>query len=633
MSENFNLEPEKTHFLADGEIRPEDVVAATHSLFEPDYVDLGGLFCRTLRVATYPAEVGNGWLNSVYLYPGRMVITQFVAPLSTPQVVNELTERLQSAAGGMVFAAQRGRMADPYAKSAYESWQAFREALVENRTRAFQHQLVVGLFAESKAALDEMTRELQDQLRGETVELRTLYYQQEEGLRALLPYGQQVKARPRDMDSHSLKSAFPFSSSEVLMPEGEMWGYNPFNGSPVMIDRSNPGFGAGHWVVIAVTRTGKSFAVKGIVTQSLFHGRSVAVIDPSEGGVDYRRWVEHLEGEYVVLSPGSADRINPMDIAIPADPRKVDDKYPVSAKAAYLIGLLSIMLNRGEQFEAREFGILDQTIRETYRRAGIEDNWTSLVAPLGQELRLGEVEAKPMPVLSDLRAVLRETPGGEGLADALGPYTEGSFRLFDGQTNVDINNPILGINIYALISAQQSLAPTVYYVLTEFILQRLRADRTKKEIVLDEAHHMFKHVQTAQFVERLFREAGKSGGRVTLITHSLSDFVGSGSSGPAAESARVCLKQAAVKLLLQQNDEDEVGYIGDFFKLSGSERRLLLGGGMGQAEQKLTKGLGIALAGGIRTPVQIAVNPGLYNLITTDPEEVRRIEEAERRAD
>ncbi len=620
--------PERTAYLDGGRTTPGDLMAPAAMDPRPGYLDLGGRYARTLKAVGFPRDVENGWLDPLYSFPADLRVAQYIFPLPSGPVISELNAEIVKLETRINDAHRRRKPPDAYDLIALEDAVALRDALARNQIKLCVWHLYVTLFAGSLEELDDLTDRVRQELDGIMLATRTCYFQQEEGFKTTLPLGQLLVPSGRNMDTLSLATTMPFSTSELVHQSGEFWGINLANRSVVILDRGL--LPAGHMVVIGATGTGKSFAIKNVMTQSHWWGRPVLVVDPSKS--EWRRWVERLGGQYVHLSLSSAHRVNVCALVPPQDLSRLeeDELRPVSLKVGFLINFLEVLLNNpGAHFSPAERAVLDRVLRQVYAERGFTDDWASVY---DTRFERGFGRLKEMPVLGDVYDALRADPEGGDLALRLEPYVHGSLALFNGQTNVDLSSDVIGFNIYGLLKGQPHLAEAVYYALSDFALAWLWSDRRPKEIVLDEAHHMFRRLNTAQFVSRLYREARKAGGRVTLMSQCLTDFLGreGGEDTPLKEEARVCLANAYTKFVLTQTNPAEARYAGRVFNLSQAEVRLVTPPADQAGESlRLRRGVGVLIAGGQRVAVRVQVPPSLHRLITTDPEELRIIEAEE----
>lgn len=178
--------------------------------------------------------------------------------------------------------------------------------------------------ADSLDELREAVTRLKQECSGFLLLLRETYLEEQDGFRTTLPIGLAVKRKDRPIPTVPVATSFPFTSGEVLHPEGELWGVNLSTGNAVVLDPRR--YPAAHMLIVAATRSGKSYTFKVLATQALLRtGEDVIIIDPSPP-IDYQRWTEALGGAYVRLGIGTEHRINPCEILAPLDMRRVDEE-------------------------------------------------------------------------------------------------------------------------------------------------------------------------------------------------------------------------------------------------------------------------------------------------------------------
>jgi type IV secretory pathway VirB4 component len=358
----------------------------------------------------------------------------------------------------------------------------------------------------------------------------------------------------------------------------------------------------GNSVVFAKSGAGKSFAVKLEILRSLMMGTEVFVLDPEN---EYQRMAEAVGGAYVKLSLGSPTRINPFDL-----PRVVDTEEADNALRSNLItlhGLLRLMMGGAQAqllgtasqmapaLSPVEEADLDAALIETYAKAGItNDPLTHTGTP---------------PTIGDLYDTLLHMGGtGPQLAQRLRKYTTGTFAgIFSQQSNTDINNPFAVFNIRDL---EDELRPVAMYIVLNFIWNKTKADQKRRILVIDEAWQFMKYEDSASFIFSLAKRARKYNLGITTISQDVEDFIGS-------RMGRAIVANASMQLLLKQSPT-AVDMLADVFKLTSEEKKRL---------SQFPVGQGLFFAGQSHVHIQIMPSPTETNLITTNPEQVKAIEQ------
>ena len=235
---------------------------------------------------------------------------------------------------------QRGRVVDPSTQAKLEDALALQEELAKGTEHFFQFSLYVTMPADSLQELEEVSREVEATLGSLLIIAKTASLQMEEGFKTTLPLGVDLLNITRNMDTTSLATTFPFTSSELTANEGILYGVNQHNGSLVIFDRFN--LENSNAVIFGKSGSGKSYLVKLEALRSLMMGTELIIIDPEE---EYRQLCEAVDGEYIKFGFGSRAKINPFDLpsqqlAFPGE--KTENE--LGFKLLSLHSLLKIML-------------------------------------------------------------------------------------------------------------------------------------------------------------------------------------------------------------------------------------------------------------------------------------------------
>lgn len=570
-----------------------------------DSLRTGRRLARSYAVVGYPGEVDPGWLDGIYAFSGDLRVSSFIEPLPVEQSVRALTQQMKYHQAALLYDVRRGRVSDPYLQAALEDAKRLRDALARGECRLFRFFLGLTVLAASREELEERCGFLERELASKLLLFRRCTFDQLRAFQATLPLGSTAALRGRNLDTQALSSVFPFVTGELTHDRGEIWGINRHNSSLVLLDRFS--FLTPHTVTIAASGAGKSYWLKAILTQARFQGMGGIVIDPSAG--EYRRWCERLGGQYVRLGVGGQDVINPLAITFPADLRRLSERErrPVTEKVDYVKQLLEVM---AEGLHSGEKAACDAVIYGLYGDFGIADSWDGVQCPSdGRPPRqlpsVWRPQLREMPTLTDLQKRLAANRETRRLAEKLAPFVSGSLDIFNGRTNLDLREELVVFDIHRLVVNHPPLAPTAYFILMEFVWQRLRGMRRRHFVAVDEAHFLLQHAQTASFLEFLYRAARKLGCGLSLITQSPEEFLN-------LPAARVCLQNASLTLLMRQQSRAAVDGLRSLFKLSHREADFL---------SQAARGEGLLLAGNRRVALRVVVPPELHRLITTDPAE------------
>jgi type IV secretory pathway VirB4 component len=565
-----------------------DLIAPAAVEVARDHLRLEYQYARVLAVIGYPRTVGPGWLSPLIEFEHPIELSLHIHPLETATVVKLLGHKLVQLQSSRLVDVRSGRLADPEREVAFEDAERLRDSLQRGEERVFSVSLYLLLRASSPRTLDDLTRRVESTLDGMLAQSRVAILEQERGFRACLPQGTDELLVYRNLDTSSLVTTFPFTSSTLSMERGVLYGVATRSRTPVIVDPFDSSLENANLAVFAVAGAGKSFFVKLMALRNLLAGVDFLIVDPEN---EYRAVCDAAGGQYIRLASSSSHRLNPFDLP-PADVAE-DGIDTLAEQVTSLLGLLDIMLAEpGKSLDRLERAVLDDALYTTYQHAGIT--------------RDPQTHDRPPPVLRDLLAVLGElsTASATSLAARLGRYVSGSLGagLFAGQTNVELNKRLVVFNIQQL---EDELRPLATHLIASFVWNRVRRERRPRLLVIDEAWSLLRYPEGGAFISGMARRARKYFLGVVTITQDVADFLGS-------PHGRAVLVNAAMKLLLKQ-DTTTVEVVADAFQLSHEERQYLLGA---------NKGEGMLFARGVRLGITVEASPAEHRLATTAPREL-----------
>lgn len=582
-----------------------DFIAPASLEFESSRFRIGTRIARTYYVYGYPRQIYTGWLSSMVNMDEVLDISMFIYPVESQVVLENLRKKVGQLEAGLQIDSDKGKVRDPGKQAAVQDAEELRDKLQVGEERFFRFGLYFTVYANSEDEMEFVTHKVESVLGQQLVYSKPASAQQEQGLNSTIPqFTDQLQIR-RNMNTGAISTSFPFTSSDLSQDNGILYGINMHNSGLVIFDRFS--LENGNSVVFAKSGAGKSFAVKLEVLRSMMLGTEVFIIDPEN---EYQRMAEAVGGAYVRLSLNSSTRINPFDL-----PKVVDAEEADNALRSNLItlhGLLRLMMGGAQAQMASQQGgggqmiapalspveesDLDQALIETYARAGITND------PL--------THGSPPPTISDLYDTLLHMGGtGPQLAQRLRKYTTGTFAgIFSQPSNINIDNPLAVFNIRDL---EDELRPVAMYIVLNYIWNKTKGDQKKRILVVDEAWQLMKYEDSANFMFSLAKRARKYNLGITTITQDVEDFMGS-------RMGRAIVANASMQLLLKQSPS-AVDVLSDVFKLTSEEKKRL---------SQFPVGQGLFFAGSNHVHIQITPSATETSLITTNPDQVRAIEQA-----
>lgn len=580
------LEAEKIY--REGVISVKDLIAPAVFKVNPNFLQLGSVYLRTIFVVTYPRYITIGWFAPIINFNATLDISMFFYPVDSAIVLKQLKNRVGVLEAQIMADAEKGAARDPLRETALRDIERLRDELTQGTEKFFQFGLYVTVYSESKKELDNLSEKIEGIFGSRLVYSKRVLYQAEQGFISVLPLGIDELAISFNMNSSPIASSFPFISSELSSDEGILYGINRHNNSLILFDRFS--LQNANSVVFATSGAGKSYAIKLEILRSMMLDTDVMVIDPER---EYKYLSDAVGGSYVDISLNSPNKINPFDLpsSVPAGSKPEDI---LRSSVISIKGLLRIMLGK---LTAEEDSVLDKALIETYARKDITPD--------------SDLKNIEPPLMKDLSDILYSMEGGHDLSLRLKKYTEGTFAgLFNSPSNIDVNNQLV---VFSVRDLEDELRPLAIYNIVNYIWNIVRSKMKRRILVIDEGWWLMQHEDSAKFIFALVKRCRKYYLGVTTITQDVSDFLGS-------PYGRAIVTNSAIQLLLKQSPAS-IDEVQKTFMLTQGEKYLLLESAVGE---------GIFFAGDKHVAVKVVASYSEDQLITSDPKQILEIEAAKK---
>jgi len=193
-----------------------------------------------------------------------------------------------------------------------------------------------------------------------------------------------------------------------------------------------------------------------------------------------------------------------------------------------------------------------------------------------------------------------------GLARRLEKYIIGSGAgVFNEVSNFEINNPF---TVFSVRDLQEELKPLAMYLMLDFIWTRIRKDKRRRILIVDEAWYMMQSEDSAKFMYSIAKRARKYYLGLSTITQDVADFLGN-------EMGRAIISNSSVQVLMKQSPS-AVELLQKVFNLSDGERNYLL---------NCDKGQGLFFAGQNHVGIQVLSSVAEHEIITSDPRDLEKL--------
>lgn len=563
----------------------EDVVAPSAIRVEPRSINISGMNARVFFAVSYPRYLNDGWLEPILDLEKELDVSIIIHPIDTAETLKKFQKKVAEVQSQINANEEKGMVRDPQLEAAYRNLEDLRDKLQQAEEKLFDVGLYIAVYGADEEALNKTEAEVKGILDSRLVYLKPALFQQEQGLRSVLPTMTDELMVHSKFNSSPLSSFFPFTSFDLTSDTGILYGINRHNSSLVLFDRfSLTNYNS---VTFATSGAGKSYTTKLEILRSLMFGTEVIVIDPER---EYEYLAEATGGRFFNISLSSAHHINPFDLP---DPEENEDPEDIlRSHIIELIGLMRLMLGG---LSPEEETIIDQALHEVYALKDIngDASWKGMESPL----------------LTDFEMVLAGMDGSDSLIARLQKYTTGTWSGFMNQpTNVDINQKFV---VFSLRDMEDELKTIAMYIIMNHIWNMVRRRLQKRLMVIDEAWWMMKSEDTASFLFSLAKRGRKYYLGIATITQDVDDFLRSPYGVPMItnSSLQFLMKQSPTSIDLVQRT----------FNLTDEEKLLLLESNVGE---------GIFFVGLKHVAIKVIASYTEDQIITSDPHQLLQIKQA-----
>lgn len=563
-----------------GPLTVPDIISPPSIEVDFDTLKIGERYYRTLFVAGYPRFVSANWLEPLISFNHTLDISMYIYPTHSEEVLENLKRKVGEMEATIESDIKRGHVIEPSVQVALEDALALQQELAKGAERFFQFGLYVTIPALSLEDLNKTTKQVEATLASLLIVTKKAVLQMEEGFKTTLPMGQDRIVVTRNMDTTSLATTFPFTTSELTANEGILYGINEGNDSLVIFDRFT--LENANMVVFGKSGAGKSYTIKLEIMRSLMFGTDVIVIDPEN---EYEAVTHALGGEYIQFKFGTNTKLNPFDLTVL---RSRTEESELSQKILSLHGFFRVVMGN---LTPTEDATLDRALILTYKQKGITPD------PLTQN--------KEPPLVEDLYKTLigMEDQISRGLADRIEKFVKGSLvGVFDQQTNIEIRNPL---TVFSIRDLEDEIRPLAMFLILDFIWTKVRREMRRRLLIVDEAWYMMKYQDSAHFLSSIAKRARKYYLGVTTITQDVEDFL-------TNDLGKTIIQNSSLQFLLKQSAA-AIDKISDVFYLSEGEKHLLLSADIGE---------GLFFAGPAHAAVRVIASPEEHELVTTRPQDL-----------
>ena len=568
-----------------------NALAPESLVWDPLALHIGPRWGVVLMAVAYPPAVDAGWLQTAAQLPG-VTVSVHAVPQTALDLITALNRRLGQIQGSLAAGKLTPTVQQRLVAEADGLQRLLRQVDLEQ-----QAVVQVGLYGLVQATDADEGRRRQKRLEGvcaaQGIRLRVLAYRQEDGLRAVGPWGLwPAVLQPQDLwPVRSLASSWPFGGGGVNHGHGIVLGQDAAGGL-VLLDRWDPPADAGltnkNWTVLAGSGAGKSHATKVVAIREWAQGATVIILDPER---EYRALAAAIGGQWINAG-GGGTRLNPLQPP-PMPDVDLDDAAagPGSVVMQHLQRVHLVLDLYLPHLSPTQRARLGQALRQVYDAAGL----LALTDP-------STVAADAWPHLGTLYEALRaaDDPISQELANLLEEAAVGSEApLWAGPSTIPTApGDFIVLDLHDLERAPLAVQQAQYSNLLGYAWDLVRRDRTARTLLIVDEAWMLVNPQVPQalsFLKSMSKRIRKYAGSLMVISQNPVDFL----APEVARDGEPVLANASTKLLMRQEAKD-LPTVARLFGLSDAEQDRLASARVGE---------GLLLAGNQRAWLAIATAP------------------------
>lgn len=609
MMENPDADTDKMYIPVNDFICPKEIDSAE----SPKYIVVDGMyysFCY-IPAGEYPTQAVGGWLSMLINFGIGVDCDLFMHKESIQAIQPKLQYSIRynrvKARGTEDSAAGYEELLDAINSGFY-----LRQGISSGEDFIYMSTMMT-VCARSAAELKDKTNALKAYLLTQNLKVKFCLFQQEAAFQSALPICKLdpslYKKCRRNILTSSLASAYPFVSFEVADPNGIMCGLNKSNNSMVFIDPfDSKQYKNANMVILGTSGAGKTYTMQCLALRMRQQKTQVFIIAP-EKGHEFKRACTAVGGQFIKIAAGSPQNINIMEI------RKKDDSVSQVLDGAYKDSILAKKIQQIHTFmnllipdiSYEERQQLDEALVKTYAKFGISHRNRSLADPATGNY-------KKMPILGDLH----ETLGSMGdparrLYNILSRYVTGSAKSFNAQTNVNLDNKYIVLDLSSLT---KELLPIGMFIALDYVYDKARENRTqKKAIFVDEAWLL---MGAQNFVVEIFKLIRGYGGAAIAASQEMQDFI----NADGGKFGKAVINNAKTKIIMGM-EQEEADFVSESLALTPREVTQIT---------RFKRGEALIVSNSNHLLIKFCASEHENDLITTDREQLANLAEKKKNA-
>ena len=605
-------------------IRPANFIAPRGIDFSHyNFVVMDGMYYSVMHIRRngFPHAVRGGWMSSLINAGEGVDIDVHLRRENRGKTLDKVAQRIRlnrTKLRGMQDTSTDYEELTGSIQSGYY----IKSGIANNNEDLFYMSVFITISARTYEELLWRRGQMTDLLKSMDMYINECNFRQEAALRSVMPFlcidPNIEKKAQRNILTSGAASTYMFTSFEMSDDSGVLLGINRHNNSLCVVDLFNTRVNKNANVTLLGTSgAGKTFTMQLLALRMRMRGIQCYILAPLKGH-EFKRACAAVGGTYIKISPGSTNCINVMEIRKTLSPEmELIDEMDynsedslLSRKIQQLLIFFSLLI---PDMSNEEEQMLDEALVRTYRQFGITHDNDSLYADKAH------TRYKKMPILGDLHKLLEANPLTQRLAIIVSRFVTGSAQSFNQQTNVNLDNKYVVIDISEL---KGKLLPVGMFIGLDYVWDQVKSDRTKrKAIYIDEIWQLIgasSNRQAGEFCQEIFKIARGYGAAAIAASQDLSDFF----SLEDGRYGRAIINNSKTKIILNL-EPDEAEYVRETLKLTRTEIRSIT---------QFERGEALISSNNNKVPVLVRASKVEQQLITTDRSELAAILKERQRA-
>jgi hypothetical protein len=429
--------------------------------------------------------VALGWLHGMLGAPAEFDASIHLVPVEPGAAHRTVERRLRNLAADRLLDIDRGRIGDAAVDAGIEAAGLLRDRLARNEVRPLRLSIAVVARGEIEAEARHGADVIRAAAAGAGLRLRHAHLRHAAAVRSTLPLGD-VAPGGKLVDSAAAATCLPLTETVCDDHSGYRLGVTRRSGVPVSVDVfDSTKHSNANVAVFATSGHGKSFTIGALVLEAITRGVGSLIVDP-EG--EYQRLMHAAGGQYLRLGSAGSGALNVFDAAPTAL-----EAIPVA------VDLVNVLC--GSVLSEVERARIDAALHEAVAAAASDGQRPAL---------LGDCAARLERTAPRAATVLRRICAGK-----LG-------AIFNRPSDIDLEGDLCAISLRDL---PHEFVPAATLLIGQWLWTRVRTERKRRHIVLDEVGALCVHPPLRELLVQLARRCRKYGASLVVATQNIEDLL------------------------------------------------------------------------------------------------------------